>query len=595
MKPKYFFLLCLSFCIVHPSFNITQATVRFVSKTGSSTPPYTSWQTAADSIQKCINICIDGDTIYVANGIYKENLVINTAISLIGSSMDSTMIDGTGLTVITVEYVQHGIGGSFENFTILGKGFDQGVGILTVKNILVKNCRIKNDQGGISVINEGYQIENVIITNVVLGVFGGCASINCNNVLKNCVIVVPNNTSQGVSTGSGNYEISNNIILYTGDANFESGIYVSAANKINITNNLISKFGNGISFDVVLDTALVKNNIITYQSSSGSTGGIISTNDILFVNNMIFINNKKGIYGGGLVRSNYNIFWNNDVNLVGVAYGDSDIVADPMLVKDTIPRINGTYDFHLQAFSPGIDKGDPTILDVDGSRSDIGMYGGPFGETYTYQDLAPLAPRNLSAIVDSNNITVRWNRNTESDTSYYKVYRDTVSGFQIDSTKLVSSTSDSFFVQVNPHINIRYIYKVICVDKQGNESKPSTELVVTITPVSMDDYPMTINNYQLYQNYPNPFNPNTKIGYQLKERAYVKLMIYDIKGELISVLVNKEQNAGYYEAEFFSSSIQNPVSSIKGIASGIYLYRIEVIGEGKIPIYTEMKKMLLIK
>ena len=62
------------------------------------------------------------------------------------------------------------------------------------------------------------------------------------------------------------------------------------------------------------------------------------------------------------------------------------------------------YDFHLQAFSPAIDKGDPSILDLDGTRSDIGMYGGPFGETYTYQDLAPLAPRNLSAFVDTNTI-----------------------------------------------------------------------------------------------------------------------------------------------------------------------------------------------
>ena len=69
-----------------------QASIRYVSKTGTSTPPYTSWQTAADSIQKCINICVDGDTVYVANGVYKENLVINTAISLIGSSMDSTVI-----------------------------------------------------------------------------------------------------------------------------------------------------------------------------------------------------------------------------------------------------------------------------------------------------------------------------------------------------------------------------------------------------------------------------------------------------------------------------------------------------------------------
>jgi competence CoiA-like predicted nuclease len=112
-----------------------------------------------------------------------------------------------------------------------------------------------------------------------------------------------------------------------------------------------------------------------------------------------------------------------------------------------------------------------------------------------------------------------------------------------------------------------------------------------IKPVSVDEYPQIVNNYYLYQNYPNPFNPSTKIGYKLKERSYVKLMVYDIKGEMISVLVNSEQEAGYYEVEF--SSQKSEVRS--QLASGIYLYRIEVIGEGNIPVYSDMRKMVLIK
>ncbi len=39
-----------------------------------------------------------------------------------------------------------------------------------------------------------------------------------------------------------------------------------------------------------------------------------------------------------------------------------------------------SMDFHLQMFSPLIDAGDPNILDLDGSRSDIGLFGGPYGE-----------------------------------------------------------------------------------------------------------------------------------------------------------------------------------------------------------------------
>ena len=53
--------------------------------------------------------------------------------------------------------------------------------------------------------------------------------------------------------------------------------------------------------------------------------------------------------------------------------------------------------------------------------------------------------------------------------------------FQIDSTKLISSPTDTFFVQINPHNVTRFVYKVTCVDKQGNESEPSEEKVVNIT------------------------------------------------------------------------------------------------------------------
>jgi hypothetical protein len=41
------------------------------------------------------------------------------------------------------------------------------------------------------------------------------------------------------------------------------------------------------------------------------------------------------------------------------------------------PRFFGGIDFQLQPDSPAIDSGDPTRTDLDGSRSDIGLSGGP--------------------------------------------------------------------------------------------------------------------------------------------------------------------------------------------------------------------------
>ena len=95
-----------------------------------------------------------------------------------------------------------------------------------------------------------------------------------------------------------------------------------------------------------------------------------------------------------------------------------------------------------------------------------------------------------------------------------------------------------------------------------------------------------LSDYLLYQNYPNPFNPETKIVYSLKDKGYVKLMVYNLLGELMHVLVNEEKEAGTYEAN---------VRFDQSISSGIYLYRIEVIGENNIPKFSDLKKMMFIK
>ena len=59
--------------------------------------------------------------------------------------------------------------------------------------------------------------------------------------------------------------------------------------------------------------------------------------------------------------------------------------------------------------------------------------------------------------------------------------------------------------------------------------------------------PKGYDGYRLLSNYPNPFNPSTVIPYRLKEGGYVKLYVYDVKGELVRVLVNQWQEKGYYE------------------------------------------------
>lgn len=86
-------------------------------------------------------------------------------------------------------------------------------------------------------------------------------------------------------------------------------------------------------------------------------------------------------------------------------------------------------------------------------------------------------------------------------------------------------------------------------------------------------------DYFLSQNYPNPFNPTTNIKFELPKSAFTKLTVYNMLGEEVSVLVNKELQTGNYEVDWDAS----------GFASGVYFYRLSAND------YIITKKMMLIK
>lgn len=88
-----------------------------------------------------------------------------------------------------------------------------------------------------------------------------------------------------------------------------------------------------------------------------------------------------------------------------------------------------------------------------------------------------------------------------------------------------------------------------------------------------------LGHFILYHNYPNPFNPSTKIKYSIPQTSNVVIKVFDILGNEIATLVNKEKSAGTFDVEFNAS----------GLPSGIYFYRLQA---GR---YVETRKMVLLK
>jgi len=87
-------------------------------------------------------------------------------------------------------------------------------------------------------------------------------------------------------------------------------------------------------------------------------------------------------------------------------------------------------------------------------------------------------------------------------------------------------------------------------------------------------------DFEVYQNYPNPFNPSTTIEYNLPKSGNVILSIYNVLGQEVYKVYQKNVSAGthYFKNIDFS-----------GFPSGAYIYKVSSGNK------TEIKKMILLK
>ena len=113
----------------------------------------------------------------------------------------------------------------------------------------------------------------------------------------------------------------------------------------------------------------------------------------------------------------------------------------------------------------------------------------------------------------------------------------------------------------------------------GTESyinKPVDYLSLMPVGETAGELPETV---ELKPSYPNPFNPATTIRYAIPEQMQVTLEVYDLLGQKVTRLVDKEHSAGNYQIRFNASDL----------SSGIYFVQI-LAGS-----HQEVQKITLIK
>ena len=99
------------------------------------------------------------------------------------------------------------------------------------------------------------------------------------------------------------------------------------------------------------------------------------------------------------------------------------------------------------------------------------------------------------------------------------------------------------------------------------------------TDIKDEDIINLPQKFVLNQNYPNPFNPTTEISFTLPKNCKVSLEVYNILGQRVVTLVDKNMAVGSHTVKWDASQF----------ASGIYLYRLSTNE------FVDEKKMVLIK
>jgi len=92
------------------------------------------------------------------------------------------------------------------------------------------------------------------------------------------------------------------------------------------------------------------------------------------------------------------------------------------------------------------------------------------------------------------------------------------------------------------------------------------------------------NEFSLEQNYPNPFNPETKIIYQIPKISRVTIKIFNILGQEVRTLVDKEQTMGEYKVIWDGKN-----NSGNPVGSGIYIYQLRTKD------FISSKRMILLR
>ncbi len=552
------------------------------------------------TIQAGINGANGGDTVLVADGVYKgegnrdidfggrkivlmsENGYDFTHIDCEGSEQEphrgfifhtaedsSTVVDGFW---IRNGYAISGGGMLIYNSMPIIKNcritdsqaistsvFDGGGAIYVTTDIHIDSCIFENNysnQLGGAIISEGQgnpTVKNCIFRNNSARSAGGayyCGSrlMGSSDSLMNCIFVdnYADNRAGAIYLALGCSAYTYNCRFVRNSAKWYGGAIHSRINDSRIIGCVFdSNWTNSGGAIYITQCPNVLEECVFYNNYAEAGGGAICGTSMhgTIIRNCIFLRNRAIGCGGAIM--NYMYRWESDMTIDNSTFFGNDASTGSALYQrssySSIIMNNCIVAFNSSGYPIISEKYTTTIGLVRPSCTDI--YGNDSGDWVDH--IASYAGINGNMSIDplfcdtSNN-----DLHLADNSPCAPGHPDNSCGTLIGALGVGCGATD--------------------VTDNENDNRPES--------------------FALHQNYPNPFNPSTKIEYTLPRRSNVTITIFDVLGRKVKTIFDQTMPAGTHTAYWNGTDSDNNL-----VATGVYFYQIKA-GD-----FVNTKKMLLLK
>jgi hypothetical protein len=344
---------------------------------------------SGQSIQTKINSATNGDTIVVFNGFYPENLTVNKSIAIANANGQSFTYAGT-LTITNGAKAQF-------------RGFNLTSGTVELRNASADftRCTIQGDVNAtVATMSDGTTPNRLSFTRCTLSATLTSSAAE--------TFLADNKLSWGRVAGSGKMWMIGNLVD-VGQTDGGEIVLAQGASTLFAYNNVIRRTHSGTLYNDNIGIRInggakleARNNVVFnmansygtgpgYANATGSKGVMFDGSSGSAITSNLFLSTGRWFVYGPL-SMNTALYNNSTVTFSGGIVPQNTLVADPLVVDTT--------DFVLGAASPARNAGDPDprFNDIDGTRNDMGIYGGPF---YDPEGRTGSKPVVLKAELDS--------------------------------------------------------------------------------------------------------------------------------------------------------------------------------------------------